>query len=120
NPGLPEERSPIWWTQPESNGKRNSTKTGSGCSRSMSRILTAVALIPAVIGAIFFASYPVFWGVIIVLAILCYREYTNLVKAHGLETFAIAGYAAGLLYLGEIPRYSLSLPVLIVIAGMIL
>ncbi len=86
----------------------------------MSRILTAAALIPAVIGAIFFAPYPVFWGVIILLAVLCYREYTHLVKAHGLETFAIAGYAAGLLYLAEIQRYSFSLPVLIVIAGMIL
>lgn len=86
----------------------------------MTRVLTALALIPVVSWTIFFAPYPVFWAVIAVFAILCYREYTNLVKAHGLDTLAIAGYGTGLLYLAEIQRYSNFFPVLVVLAGMVL
>lgn len=86
----------------------------------MKRLLTALALIPTVSWVIFFAPYGVFWAVIALFAILCYREYTHLVKAHGFEPMAIAGYGAGLLYLAEIQRYSHAVPVLIVIAGMIL
>lgn len=87
----------------------------------MKRVLTSLVLIPIVSWVIFLAPYAVFWGVIILFAALCYREYISLVKAHGYETFAIAGYAVGILWLAELNRYSpLSFPVLIVLAGMAL
>lgn len=86
----------------------------------MTRILTSLILIPTVSWVIFFAPYSVFWCVVVLFALLCYREYIGLVKAHGFETFAIAGYAMGILCLAELQRYSASLPVLLTIAGMAL
>lgn len=86
----------------------------------MRRVLTALVLIPAVSWVIFLAPYPVFWAVVILFAVLCYREYSGLVAAHRLPTLPVAGYAAGLLMLAELQRNTAWLPVLVALAGMVL
>lgn len=86
----------------------------------MKRVLTSLVLIPVVVWLIFFAPYAVFWAAVIGFAVLCYREYTRLVESHGLAPMALAGYAAGLLLLAELPRYTAWLPVLAAIAGLAL
>lgn len=86
----------------------------------MRRVLTSLVLIPAVSWVIFLAPYPVFWAVVVLFAILCYREYLGLVSTHGILPFTIAGYATGILVLSEVHRYSLWLPVLVAITGMTL
>jgi phosphatidate cytidylyltransferase len=86
----------------------------------MRRVLTSLVLIPLVVWLIVFAPYPVFWASVIAFAVLCYREYTRLVEGHGLASMAIAGYAAGLLFLAELPRYTAWLPMLIALAGLAL
>jgi phosphatidate cytidylyltransferase len=86
----------------------------------MRRVLTALFLIPLVIGLIFFAPYSVFWASVLVFASLCYREYTSLVRGHGLAAMPVAGFAAGLLMLAELGRYTAYLPVLLAIAALAL
>ena len=67
----------------------------------MLRLVTAILLIPVVTWVIFVAPHPVFYGVVALLAVLCYREYTALVAHHGLLNFVPVGYAAGLVLLAE-------------------
>jgi phosphatidate cytidylyltransferase len=86
----------------------------------MRRIATALALIPAVSWTIFLAPYPVFWAIVAMFALLCYREYSRLVAAHGYETHVVAGIAVGLLLLAELGRYTAFLPVLVAVASLML
>ncbi len=86
----------------------------------MSRVLTALVLIPIVSWVIFLAPYPVFWAVVALFAGLCYYEYSGLVAGHGFLTMPIAGYAAGLLVLAELHHYTQWLPVLIAVASLTL
>lgn len=86
----------------------------------MKRVLTSLVLIPAVVWLIFFAPYPAFWASVVLFAVLCYREYTRIVSGHGLAALSLAGYAAGLLFLAELPRYTAWLPVLAALAGLAL
>ncbi len=86
----------------------------------MKRVLTALALIPAVSWVIFAAPFPVFWIVVGSLALLCYREFNRLVAAHGFHTTPIAGAAIGLLMLAQLGRNTAYLPVLAAVAGMAL
>jgi phosphatidate cytidylyltransferase len=65
----------------------------------MKRVLTALFLIP-------FFCYIVLWGpqwafliTVAVVAVLCFREYADLVSRHGLAKPGVFGYAAGLLVL---------------------
>ena len=67
----------------------------------MLRLLTALALIPAVTWVIFAAPNPLFYAVVAILALLCYREYTALVAKHSLLHFVPVGYAAGLVLLAD-------------------
>ncbi len=86
----------------------------------MRRVLTALVLIPVVTWLIFFAPYPLFWAAVGVFAVLCYREFLNLVRAHGFPPMSVAGYATGLLVLAELGRYTAWLPVLAALAGLAL
>lgn len=86
----------------------------------MSRVLTSLVLIPVVVWLIFFAPYAVFWGAIIVFAVLCYREYLELVRARSLDSMAIPGYVFGLLMLAELARYTVWLTILLAVAGLAL
>jgi len=84
----------------------------------MKRVLTATALIPIVSWVIFLAPYPVFWTVVAAFAVLCYREYTRLVRSSGYEPFAIPGYAIGLLLLAGVSQTLALLPMLTAVAAL--
>jgi len=65
----------------------------------MTRILTAMVLIPAVLGIMFVAPPWLAFLAVFAVAGLCYREYLALVAAVHLPTFAPIGYACGLILL---------------------
>lgn len=60
----------------------------------MTRILTALVLVPVGIYTALFAPWWLFLAVTVLIALQCFREY-----AHIMQTFAPLGYAAGLLLL---------------------
>ncbi|MEO8126632.1 MAG: phosphatidate cytidylyltransferase, partial [Bryobacteraceae bacterium] len=68
----------------------------------MKRVLTALALIPFAIYAIFFAPPWFFLLSAVAMALLCYLEYSNIVAAYGIEPPGIAGAVAGLTLLFDI------------------
>lgn len=86
----------------------------------MKRLLTAAILMPAVMWAMFLAPHWVFFSVIVILAVLCYREYTALVTKHGFASYALAGYGAGILLLAQTGRITAVLPVIVGIAALTL
>jgi hypothetical protein len=51
----------------------------------MKRVLTASALIPFALYAIYWAPQYVFIAIVLLMALLCYREFDGLVAAHGIE-----------------------------------
>lgn len=61
----------------------------------MTRVITALVLVPATIFLIFQAHPWAFFTAVAVVAALCYREYADLVSRHGLQVFGPVGYAAG-------------------------
>ena len=65
----------------------------------MKRVLTAVALIPAVTWVIFAGPPPVFFATVALIAALCYIEYSSLVRAQGGEALVPMGLASGLVLL---------------------
>ena len=69
----------------------------------MKRVLTALALLPIAIYAIFFAPPPVFFAVVLAMAVLCYYEYTTIVRAQGIEGPYWIGFPIGLLILIDVP-----------------
>jgi phosphatidate cytidylyltransferase len=75
----------------------------------MKRVLTALILLPFAIFAIFFAPPPVFFGVVVLMAVLCYYEYATIAGAHWL------GYAIGLLVLLDVPHARLTGAVLLTV-----
>jgi phosphatidate cytidylyltransferase len=62
----------------------------------MKRVLTAAWLVPFGVYSIFFAPHQLFVAIVALLAIFCFREYARLTEGHGLETYPISGYVAGL------------------------
>ncbi|MBK5294597.1 MAG: phosphatidate cytidylyltransferase [Acidobacteriia bacterium] len=62
----------------------------------MTRILTAAVLIPLVVYVIFGGHQILFLAVTCLVAVLCYREYSDIADTHGLETDSPLAYAAGL------------------------
>jgi phosphatidate cytidylyltransferase len=65
----------------------------------MKRVLTAIALLPPVIATIFFANDWVFFAVVALVALICYREYDSIAAAYGFGAPGPIGYGAGLLVL---------------------
>ncbi|MBZ5626023.1 MAG: phosphatidate cytidylyltransferase [Acidobacteriia bacterium] len=65
----------------------------------MSRILTALALIPIVVYVVLWANFWIFLGVLVTVAFLCYREYDSIVAQYGFGAPGWIGYGAGLLLL---------------------
>jgi phosphatidate cytidylyltransferase len=65
----------------------------------MKRLLTALALIPAVTYVVLWANYWVFLAVVMVVAGLCYYEYTGIAEGYGFGRLNIFGYGAGMLLL---------------------
>ena len=62
----------------------------------MKRVLTALVLIPFALFTIFWAGQWFFTTVAAAMAVLCYHEFTGLVRAHGVDGPLWIGYAAGL------------------------
>jgi phosphatidate cytidylyltransferase len=60
----------------------------------MKRLLTAFLLVPITIYTVLFAPWPVFLGIVAIVASLCFQEYATITGA-----FAPLGYAAGLMIL---------------------
>jgi phosphatidate cytidylyltransferase len=65
----------------------------------MKRLLTALALIPAITWVVLWANYWVFLGVLTAVALLCYYEYTGIAEGYGLGRVSFMGYGAGVLLL---------------------
>ncbi len=85
----------------------------------MKRILTAALLVPLVCWVIVAAPYSVFWGVVLLLGVLCYREYLRLAAGHGYLTMPVAGYTAGVLMLVPLPAPSaVQLPLIFAVAAL--
>ncbi len=68
----------------------------------MKRVLTALALIPFAIYAIFFGPPWFFLLSAVAMALLCYSEYSNIVAGYGIEPPGLPGAAAGLLLFFDI------------------
>src|SRR5258708_6160821 len=62
----------------------------------MKRVLTALALVPFAIYAIFFGPPWFFLLSAIAMALLCYSEYSNIVAAYGIEAPGLPGAVAGM------------------------
>ena len=75
----------------------------------MTRVLTALVLIPLVLGVNFYMPPRVAWAVMVLVAILCLREYFPITRKLGFEPFRIAGYGAGavLIFARGIPEAAL-------------
>jgi len=65
----------------------------------MKRILTAAALIPIVVYVVLWADFWAFLAVLVVVALLCYREFDGVAEAYGFGAPGPLGYGAGLLLL---------------------
>ncbi len=60
----------------------------------MKRAITALVLVPIAVYSVLFAPSQVFLAVVVLFAVLCFREYARITEAH-----AIPGYVAGILIL---------------------
>lgn len=65
----------------------------------MTRILTALLLIPTFCYVVLWAPEWAFLAVVAVVAILCFHEYANLAERHNIPKPGVFGYVAGLLIL---------------------
>jgi phosphatidate cytidylyltransferase len=61
----------------------------------MRRLITAIALIVVAAYLIGWAPGPVFLGAALLMGLLCYREYSGLVAAHGIPRSGVFGLLAG-------------------------
>ena len=62
----------------------------------MKRILTALALIPAVVWVVLFANPWIFLAVLTAVSFLCWHEYNEIAGAYGFGKPGIVGYGIGL------------------------
>ena len=102
--GIPEARPPL--RRIERRARRAARLTRAGGRKSdrsapplMKRLLTALALIPAVAYVVLWANYWVFLAVLAAVALLCYREYDGIAAGYGFGAPSPMGYGAGLLLL---------------------
>jgi phosphatidate cytidylyltransferase len=80
----------------------------------MTRVLTAVLLIPAVTYVALWGHWVLFYACVIAVALLCHREYEGLAAAHGIAGFGVVGAASGLVLLLA-PRADLPLLVIFIL-----
>jgi phosphatidate cytidylyltransferase len=85
----------------------------------MKRVLTALLLIPTFCYIVLWAPQWAFLGAVAVVALLCFREYADLVSLHQIEKPGVYGYVAGLLLL-FLPGKDFAFLVLVAILGMAL
>ncbi|HEY1494984.1 MAG TPA: phosphatidate cytidylyltransferase, partial [Candidatus Solibacter sp.] len=65
----------------------------------MTRILTALVLIPTFCYIVLWSPQWAFLAAVAVVAVLCFHEYTNLTAGHRIPKVGVFGYVAGLLIL---------------------
>jgi phosphatidate cytidylyltransferase len=65
----------------------------------MTRILTALVLIPTFCYIVLWAPQWAFLAAVAAVAVLCFHEYANLTAGHKIPKLGLFGYAAGLLVL---------------------
>jgi phosphatidate cytidylyltransferase len=65
----------------------------------MSRVLTAIALIAVALYLVFWSPWQVFLGAAALMGWLCYREFADLIAAHGIRRPGVFGILGGLLIL---------------------
>jgi phosphatidate cytidylyltransferase len=85
----------------------------------MKRVLTALLLIPTFIYIILWAPLWAFLAAVAGVAVLCFREYAELVSLHAIEKPGVFGYVAGLLLL-FLPGRDFAFLVLVAILAMAL
>lgn len=85
----------------------------------MRRVLTAAVLIPAVTYVALWGHPVLFLAVLSTVALLCFREYSSLVGAHGIQPPAPTGYGAGLALL-LLPEHGLLLATAVALAALCL
>lgn len=74
----------------------------------MKRVLTAAILTPVIILAILIAPTWLFMGVVTIIALLCFFEYSGIVEHHGIKAPGVFGYVAGLAVL-LVPRVDIAI-----------
>ena len=85
----------------------------------MKRVLTALLLIPTFCYLILWAPLAAFLAAVAAVAVLCFREYADLVSLHAIEKPGVFGYVAGLLLL-FLPGKDFGFLVLVAILAMAL
>ena len=85
-----------WW---RGHAPIQSRAAGSGGSRAMKRVLTAVILAPFIVWVVLWGPPYAFLAVLSTVALLCYHEYAGIVAGYGIEKPGPIGYAAGLILL---------------------
>ncbi len=85
----------------------------------MTRVLTALILIPLFCYLILWANVWAFLAAVTAVAILCFREYAELASLHEIPKAGLFGYAAGVLLL-FLPQADAAFLVLIAILAMAL
>ncbi len=85
----------------------------------MKRVLTALLLIPIFCYIMLWAPLWAFLGAVAAVAMLCFREYAELVSLHQIEKPGVFGYVAGLLLL-FLPGKDFAFLVLVAILAMAL
>lgn len=65
----------------------------------MSRLLTALGLVAVALYLVFWSHPYVFLGAAVLMSLLCYREFSDLVVGHGIREPGLFGLAGGLLIL---------------------
>lgn len=85
----------------------------------MKRVLTALLLIPTFIYIVLWAPLWAFLAAVAGVAVLCFREYAELVSLHAIEKPGVFGYVAGLLLL-FLPGKDFAFLVLVAILAMAL
>jgi hypothetical protein len=85
----------------------------------MKRVVTALLLIPFFCYIILWAPQWAFLVTVAAVAVLCFREYSELAALHGIAKPGLFGYAAGLLLL-LLPGKDEAFFVLVAILGMAL
>lgn len=62
----------------------------------MKRVLTAVLLAPVIIAVVLLAPSWIFYPVVAIVALLCFHEFSGIVRAHGMEPPGWAAMVLGL------------------------
>lgn len=85
----------------------------------MKRILTALVLVPIISYVALWAHHWIFLGVLALVALLCFHEYSGIVTAHGIERPGPVAYAGGLLVL-LVPQHEILAVTLLALVVLVL